>query len=157
MNNPRPISHPQQKIHNELFDVLVNSDTVAVYALAEKLLASGSRTTLMAIDDHIYELLCSICECESNIESKVKLSPAYADCDEDDGQYLLDHQDKIPVALRDKVVFVFHNWVCPDSSHRVACIHWAGDRWAQGWFIIMLDFSMTGQEIFLSNYRKTGT
>jgi len=56
-----------------------------------------------------------------------------ANLGEDDGQYLLDHQDDIPKELRGKVVFVFTDWRHPDASDGDYYVFWRGGRWVRYW------------------------
>lgn len=59
---------------------------------------------------------------------------------EDDGQYLLDNQRDIPVALRGKVAFVFTDWrhvgVISDS---VYFVYWNDYRWIRFWYGLEAD------------------
>lgn len=53
---------------------------------------------------------------------------------EDDGEYLLNHQQDIPENIRDKVCFVFTNWRHPDGSDFVCSICWNDGCWVRYWF-----------------------
>lgn len=59
---------------------------------------------------------------------------------EDDGQYLLDHQDEIPTILQYKMFFVFTDWRNPYDSGEVACVRWHKKRWILVWIWLDDDY-----------------
>jgi hypothetical protein len=98
----------------------------------------------MNIGDRIYDLLSFLEEDKKSVfghtmvEQAVKME---ANLGQEDGQYLLDHQQDIPVALRDKVVFVFPGWCHPDNPENVHCVCWsvAQRRWIGIWGWLGMD------------------
>ena len=91
--------------------------------------------TTMTIAGRTYEILGFLQEDETSIKgermvSRVKEMSAHLG--EDDGQHLLDHQNEIPVALRE-VVFVFTNWQHRGDPESVNCVCWRDAHWVQGW------------------------
>lgn len=104
---------------------------------------SNSLPTEMKIGDRTYELLGFLKEGEKSIvgHEMVKRSKEMnAHLGQDDGQYLLDHQQDIPVSLRGKVAFVFTNWRRPDSSDDVCRVYWNDGRWVRGWLWLGRDY-----------------
>ena len=132
----RSVSHLQKELGDDLFNALVSSDnTSAVREFAQKLL-DGSVPTTMTIAGRTYDLLGFLKGTETQIKGKVMVTRAKemsAHLGEDDGKYILEHQDEIPVALRGKVAFVFTDWRSPGDSENVACLYWDDDRWVQFW------------------------
>ena len=55
-----------------------------------------------------------------------------ANLGEDDGQYILKHQNDIPEEFRVNVIFVFPDWRHPDDTSLVSCIY-CGNYWTQMW------------------------
>lgn len=99
--------------------------------------------TEMTIADRIYDILGFLRGDEKSVVGHTMVERAKemnANLGEDDGQHLLDHQSEIPVALRDKVVFVFTDWRHPDSSGHVYYVYWDDDRWVEDWGWLGDDF-----------------
>ena len=93
-------------------------------------------STTMTIADRTYEILGFLRGDEQSVAGSVMVERAkemQANLGQDDGQYLLDHQEEIPEAFRGKVVFVFPDWRNPDSPEGVACVCWGGGRWLRRW------------------------
>ncbi|MAF14074.1 MAG: hypothetical protein CMI53_04265 [Parcubacteria group bacterium] len=91
----------------------------------------------MTIGDRTYEILGFLRGDEKSVPGSVMVERAkemQANLGQDDGQYLLDHQEEIPQALRGKVVFVFPDWRRPGDPGCVACVDWRGNRWVQDWY-----------------------
>ena len=94
-------------------------------------------STTMTIGDRTYEILGFLRGDEKSVPGSVMVERAkemQANLGQDDGQYLLDHQEEIPQALRGKVVFVFPDWRRPGDPGCVACVDWRGNRWVQDWY-----------------------
>ncbi|MBU1615803.1 hypothetical protein KJ693_10930 [bacterium] len=99
--------------------------------------------TEMTIADRIYDILGFLRGDEKSVVGHTMVERAKemnANLGDDDGQHLLDHQSEIPVALRDKVVFVFTGWRRPDDSEHVYCVYWDDDRWVVHWRWLGRDF-----------------
>jgi len=93
-------------------------------------------STTMTIGDRTYEILGFLQGDEKSVPGSVMVERAeemQANLGQEDGQYLLDHQEEIPEVLRGKVVFVFPAWRHPVAHGGVACVDWDGCRWLQGW------------------------
>ena len=107
-------------------------------------IAEGVLPTEMTIAGRTYDILGFLKEEDggSVVGSTMveRAKEMQANLGQEDGQYLLDHQEEIPEALRGKVVFVFPDWPHPDDPARVACVYWGGDRWLQRWYWLGLDF-----------------
>lgn len=57
-----------------------------------------------------------------------------ANLGKEDGEYILKHQNDIPVALREKVVFIFSDWH-PSGFPWDACfVCWLGGEWIRRWY-----------------------
>ncbi len=65
-----------------------------------------------------------------------------AELGEEDGRFLLEHQNEIPASLRGKIYMVFPKWRSPDGPRSVACLHWVGGEWCDDWG--SLDFQWDG-------------
>ena len=61
-------------------------------------------------------------------ERGVKLK---ANMSEEDGKFIYEHRDEIPVELRGKVYFVFPDWRYPYGY--ATYLPWSGDQWVQRW------------------------
>lgn len=88
------------------------------------------------IGGRTYELVPFLKEGESSVSGDTMVERAVelnANLGEDDGQFILEHQDEIPQKLRGKIFLVFTSWRGPSGPRGVACLRWGGDRWYQGW------------------------
>ena len=139
MDTLRSVAHLQRELGDDLFNVLVSSDnTEAVRQFAQKLVG-----TTMTIGDRTYDILGFLRGDEKYVKGDVMVARVVemgANLGKEDGQYLLDHQDEIPVALRGKVVFVFTDWRHPGSSEGVYYVYWDDDRWVRYWRWLARDF-----------------
>ncbi len=137
MDTLRSTAHLQREIGDELFGALVSSDnTDAVREFAKKLLVKDVMPTSFTAGNRTYDILSFLRGNEKSVVGHTMVERAKemnANLGEDDGQYLLDNQQDIPVALRDKVVFVFTDWRLPGDSDGVYCVYWDGDRWVRNW------------------------
>lgn len=61
-----------------------------------------------------------------------------ADLGEEDMDYLVDHQDEISAAFRDKVIFVFTSAQHPGKPGNIFFIFWShgSSRWCLGWDLL---------------------
>ena len=143
MDTLRSTAHLQKELGNDLFNVLISSDnTAAVREFAAKL--AGILPTTVTIVGRTYDILGLLREGEDYVKGDTMVTRAKemtADLGQDEGEYLLAHQDEIPAALRGKAAFVFTAWRHPDDSGSVAYVCWSGDRWVQGWGWLSSDFS----------------
>ena len=100
-------------------------------------------TKTLTVGDRTYEILGFLRGDEKSVSGSVMVERAkemQANLGQKDGQYLLDHQEEIPEALRGKVVFVFPDWRRPDDPESVAYVTWDGHRWVQDWRWLGRDF-----------------
>ncbi|RJR31487.1 hypothetical protein C4569_02020 [Candidatus Parcubacteria bacterium] len=119
----------------------LNPDAVAT---ALQKIAEGTLPTEMTIAGRTYEIVDFLQkEDKGSVVGHTMVERAKelnANLGEDDAQYLLDHQEEIPEALRGKVVFVFPGWRGPDDPGCVAYVYWRGDRWVRYWRWLDGDF-----------------
>lgn len=97
---------------------------------------SATLPTELTVGDRTYDMLSFFGECETSVVGSTMVERAkemLANLGEEDGQYLLDNQQDIPAALREKVAFVFTSWRDPDNSEGVYYVGWRGDRWIRYW------------------------
>ena len=93
--------------------------------------------TEMTVGGRTYEILSFLWEDEKSVPGPTmvaRVKEMSANLGKDDGQFLLDNQQNIPVAWRGKVVFVFMDWRSPAYPGRVACVCCGGDRWVRDWY-----------------------
>lgn len=92
--------------------------------------------TEFTVGGRTYELVPFLKEDESSVtgdtmfERAVKLN---ANLGEEDGTFILKHQDEIPPEFRGKIYLVFANWRGPASPQGVAYLSGRGIRWDQIW------------------------
>lgn len=56
-----------------------------------------------------------------------------ANMGEEDGQFVLEHQDEIHSDFRGKSFLIFMGWRHPNMLFNVAYLGWDGDEWFQYW------------------------
>ena len=115
----------------------LNPDAVAT---AFQQIAEGTQDMLpteMTVGNRTYKILGFLRGDEKSVIDHTMVERAKemnANLGEDDGQFLLDNQQDIPVALGGgKVVFVFTDWHEPYDPSLVDCVRWRDDRWVQYW------------------------
>src|SRR3989344_103272 len=115
----------------------LNPDAVAT---AFQQIAEGTQDMLpteMTVGNRTYKILGFLRGDEKSVIDHTMVERAKemnANLGEDDGQFLLDNQQDIPVALGGgKVVFVFTDWHEPYDPSLVDCVRWRGGRWVQYW------------------------
>lgn len=144
----RKLAHLQEQLGEERFKALISSDnTGKVKEFCDGLLKSAMPTEI-AVGDRVYEILSFLKKGESCVTGHTMVERAFgmnANLGEDDGQYLLDHQDGIPVALRGKVVFVFTDWRHPFDSSDVLFVYWRDGRWVRDWAWLGDDWNDNGR------------
>lgn len=137
MDTLRSVAHLQREIGDDLFNMLISSDnTDAVRRFAEKLVEDAMPPTSFTVGDRTYDMLSFLRGDEKLVVGHTmveRVKEMGANLGNDDGQYLLDNQQDIPVALRGKVVFVFADWRHPGGSESVYCVFWGGGRWVRRW------------------------
>jgi hypothetical protein len=130
------LAHLHEQIGEDRFQALINSaNTGRVKDFCDQLLKDALPTT-MTVGDRTYDILGFLRGDETSVFGNTMVPRARemsAHLGQDDGQYLLDHQQDIPVALQGKVAFVFTDWRRPDDSVHVCYIYWGGDRWVRSW------------------------
>jgi hypothetical protein len=137
MTDFRKLAHLQEQLGEDRFNALISSDnTGKVKDFCDTLIAKNSNTmpTEMKIGDRTYEILGFLKEGEGGIicyEMVRRAKEMNAHLGQDDGQYLLDHQQDIPESLRGKVCFAFTDWSRPDDSGGVFCVEWCDGRWVR--------------------------
>lgn len=92
----------------------------------------------MIIKDRHYEMLGFLRGDEKSVGSQTMIWRAKemsAHLGEDDGQYLLDNQQDIPIIYRGKKVFVFTDWRHPIYSDYVYYVYWdeSSQHWIRHW------------------------
>ncbi len=95
-----------------------------------------SLPTEFKVGDRVYEILNFLKGGEKRIIGHEMVKRAVemnAHLGEDDGQYLLDHQQDIPEAFRGKVYFVFTGWFRFNGRSLIYCVYWDGGRWIRVW------------------------
>ncbi len=98
--------------------------------------------TEFAVFDRVYELVPFLKERESSIAGKVMTERARelrANLGEEDGWFVMEHQDKIPSEFQMKFFPVFTNWQSPPNELSVAILYWHdgnGARWCQSWGLL---------------------
>ncbi len=90
----------------------------------------------MIISSRTYQIMDFMRKGEKSVRGCVMVERAkkmQANLGQGDGQYLLDHQEEIPVTLRGRVAFVFPDWRKDDDPEYVIYIAWDGNRWVKFW------------------------
>jgi hypothetical protein len=137
MSDLRKLAHLQEQLGDERFAALISSDnTGKVKGFCDQLL-NDAMPTSFTVGDRTYDILSFLQGDETSVVGHTMVARAKemnAHLGQDDGQYLLDNQRDIPVALRGKVVFVFTDWRRPGYSDDVYYVCWGVDRWVQDWY-----------------------
>lgn len=92
-------------------------------------------TTEITISGRTYEILSFLRGNEKLVVGHTVVERAQemnANLGQDDGEHILKHQDEIPVALRDKISFVFSDWRRPDLHGNAYLVTWSGVKWVRG-------------------------
>ncbi len=90
---------------------------------------ADSLPTEMTIGDRVYEILGFLKEGEESIvghEMIKRAAEMKANLGEDNGRYLLDHQQDIPESLRGKIYFAFTDF----------CVFWLDGCWVGRWNLL---------------------
>jgi hypothetical protein len=128
--------HLENELGPELARALFDPANIAKVREFVQMLVRDALPTTMAIGDRTYDILGFLRGGEESVVGHMMIERAQemsAHLGEGDGQYLLDHQQYIPVALRGKATFVFTDWCHPDGSEYVCCVDWHDRRWARYW------------------------
>jgi hypothetical protein len=131
MDTLRSVAHLQREIGDGLFNMLVSShNTDAVREFAKTLVIWDDLSVTFTVGNRTYDMLSFFREDDGKavvghtmVERVKKMK---ANLGKDDGQYLLNNQRDIPVALRGEVVFVFTGWRGPIIGF--VCVILAGTR-----------------------------
>jgi hypothetical protein len=151
MSDFRKLAHLWVQLGEERFQALISSDnTGKVKEFCDGLLKSAIPTELTNIgpEKRTYDMLSYLRGDEKSVVGHTMVERAVemnANLGEGDGQYLLDNQQDIPVALRGKVVFVFTGWRHPDNSEDVYYVYWSVDRWVRDWHWIVCRWDVDGR------------
>jgi hypothetical protein len=134
----RELAHLQEQLGDERFQALVSSDnTGKVKAFCDSLLEiAGGLPTEMTIGERTYEIVqldLGRKYDDPDVSMQERAMDMNAYLGEEDGQYLLEHKEQIPVVIRAKFAFVFLNWQKPISCQWAAMIYWRDDHWIQDW------------------------
>ena len=137
MSDLRELAHLREQLGDERFAALISSDnTGKVKEFCDGLVKDVIPTT-MTIAGRTYDILSFLREDKESVVGHTMVERAKemlsAHLGEDDGRYILDHQDEIPAVLRGKIVFVFTDWRRPDYSGHVYYVCWDDVRWIQDW------------------------
>jgi len=137
MSDLRKLSHLQEQLGNERFAALIDSgNTGQVKEFCDKLVKAAIPASF-TVGDRTYDILNFLRGDEKSVVGHTVVERAKemdAHLGEDDGQYLLDNQQDIPIALRSKVVFVFTDWRHPGYSDYVYYVCWDGGQWIGLWY-----------------------
>lgn len=137
MSDLRKLEHLVEQLGEERFAALIDSgNTGKVKNFCSQLLKDAAIPTAMTIGGRTYDILAFLREGEEMLIGDLMVDRAKemgANLGKDDGQYILDHQDEIPAALRGEVVFVFTSWRRPVGSESVCYVFWLGDCWVLSW------------------------
>jgi hypothetical protein len=118
----------------ELEVLLDESNAKKVQEFCKTLIASKSENseslpTELKVGDRVYEILGFHKKGEESIvghEMVKRVAEMKANLGEDDGQYLLDHQQDIPESLRGKIYFAFTDF----------CVFWLDGCWVRHWNLL---------------------
>lgn len=131
----RELAHLHEQLGEKRFEVLIASgNTRKVKELCDQILRN-TLPTIMTVGERTYEILDLVRDGERSvigdaIVERAKEMSAYLG--EDDGLYILKHQQDIPVVLKRRV-FIFPGWRCPSSPKKIACIYRPIDEWIRYW------------------------
>ena len=137
MDTLRSTARLQREIGDILFDALVSSDNTDAVREFAKTLVKDAMPTSFTVGNRTYDMLSFLRGNEKSVVGHTMVERAkemVANLGQDDGQYLLDNQQDIPVALRGKVMFVFTDWRHPDVSSYVYYVYWGDGRWVRDWY-----------------------
>ncbi len=132
MSNFRKLAHLEEQVGHERFVALIDSgNTGKVKEFCDQLLIPAE----MIVGGRVYEILGILQGNERSVVGNVMVDRAKemnANLGQEDCEHILEHQDEIPVVLRDRVIFIFPNRRSFDSPGRVFSVYWSRRRWAQG-------------------------
>lgn len=136
MGTLRKLAHLREQLGEKRFEDLINPEnTGKVKRFCDKLFRD-SLPQEMTVGDRTYEIINFLEDSEESVRGEAMVARAtigYAHLGEKHGRHLLEHQDEIPIVLRDRVVFVFTDWRNPDHNKLVSCVYWHADHWRQRW------------------------
>jgi len=136
MDDFRKLAHLWEQLGEERFNALISSDNTGKVKEFCDILVKDALPTTVTVGDRTYEIPSFLRGDEKSVVGHTMVERAKemsAHLGADDGQYLLDHQQDIPVALRGKVAFVFTDWRHPVDSDDVCYVCWDGDQWVRSW------------------------
>ena len=105
-------------------------------------------TTEFTIGGRVYELVPFLSEGESCVSGDTMVERAQelkANLGEEDGAFILEHQNDIPQEYRGKIYLVFTSWRVPSLPRGVAYLRWDGDLWFQYWHWLAGDWVGDGR------------
>lgn len=100
-------------------------------------------TAEFTIGNRTYELVPILAEGESSVSGGTMVARAQelgANLGQEDGQFILEHQDEIPQEFRGRIYLVFTAWRFPSLPQYVAYLLWHGHRWYQHWYWLVPDW-----------------
>lgn len=115
---------------DNLSNVLASSSNTRVVGQFVQGLGEKALPTEMTVGGRIYDLV-SLKTGEKSIVDNTR--EKNANPKKDDGDYILKHQQDIPVALRGNVIFVFSNWCSAESWKNSDYCFWQVERWVRCW------------------------
>ncbi len=113
--------------------------------------------TEFTVGDRTYELVPFLKEGKGDVSSDTMVARAKemgADLGEEDGTFILEHQDEIPREYQGKFWLVFTAWRLPSSPRNIACLRWYDCRWYQYWGWLGINW---GKRVRLVRRRPTTT
>jgi len=126
-----------KQLGEERFSILVSLENRSkVKEFCDQILKE-TLTPTMTVGDRTYKILSFSRKDEGSMNGYTMVERAKemsAHLGKDDGEYLLEHQLDIPVALRRNVIFVFTDWRCSSDSDLVQCVWWNGNSWKCYWY-----------------------
>ena len=136
MSKLRELAHLQKQSGEDRSNGMKSSNNRGMVSDPCDQLLMDAMPTSMTVGDRTYNMLGLLRGDETSVVWHTmveRVKEMNAHLGNDDGQYLLDNQQDIPVALCGKVVFVFTDWHHPDYPMSVGCVFWCDDRWVRDW------------------------
>ena len=142
MNTLNSAAHLQREIGDEAFKALISSDNTNIVRQFAQSLVKRALPIEITVGGRTYELLKPLREGEMPIGSIMleRVKKINANLGQDDGEHILKHQNEIPINLRNKVIFLFPDWLHPDNPKKAAYVAWEIVQWVQKWHLIGHDY-----------------
>ncbi len=131
----KELAHLQEQLGDERFEALIDPDNdIKVKEFCDGLV-KDSLPTEMTVGGRTYDILRFLWEDKRSEVSHLvnRIKEMNANLGKEDGEYILKHQNEIPVSLREKANFVFSDWRDPDPDgfESTCCVVWGYGEWVQ--------------------------